>query len=296
MTHKPVLLQETLELLDPKSGDIVLDCTVGAGGHAMEMTKAVGKEGVLIGLDQDQTALDIAKGKLSETGPKVTLIRGNFRNLDEAIKTAGVGSVDRILFDLGMSSMQIEESGRGFSFLRDEPLLMTLSTDVVEETTTAKDVVNDWSEASLSDIIYGYGGERFAKRIAREIVNERKVRPIETSAQLAEVVERAVPGWYKRRKIHPATKTFQAIRIAVNDELGALEEGLGKAWGVLKEGGRIAVVSFHELEDRIVKNKFKNYVKDFNAKLITKKPVVASREEVLSNPRSRSAKLRVIKK
>src|SRR3989344_4269137 len=182
MTHKPVLLQETLELLDPKSGDIVLDCTVGAGGHAMEMTKAVGKEGVLIGLDQDQTALDIAKGKLSETGSKVTLIRGNFRNLDEAIKTAGVGSVDRILFDLGMSSMQIEESGRGFSFLRDEPLLMTLSTDVVEETTTAKDVVNDWSEASLSDIIYGYGGERFAKRIAREIVNERKVRPIETSA------------------------------------------------------------------------------------------------------------------
>jgi|SRR3989344_423935 len=294
--HTPVLLQETIELLDSKKGDTVLDATVGAGGHSLEIANRIGASGALIGLDQDQSALDASLDKLGKAGPRIILLRENFRNLDKALESLGIKEVDRIIFDLGMSSMDIESSGRGFSFNRDEPLLMTLSSEVTPETLTAKDVVNSWGEESLADIIYGFGGEQFSRRIAKAIVEERERGPIENTLKLAEIVTSAVPDWYRKRKLHPATKTFQAIRIAVNDELGALKEGIDKGWASLKKGGRMAVISFHELEDRIVKNKFKEYGKNFEAKIITKKPVVPQREEVLENPRSRSAKLRAIEK
>jgi 16S rRNA (cytosine1402-N4)-methyltransferase len=210
-------------------------------------------------------------------------------------KKEGITGVDFILMDLGISSDELDNSGRGFTFQKDEPLLMTFG-DPKDYPFTAKDIVNNWDESVIADIIYGYAEERFGRKIARAIVNYRTKKQIETSGELAEIVKMCVPGFYKRGKIHPATRTFQALRIAVNDELNSLREGLTKGYESLNKGGRMAIISFHSLEDRIVKDFNKKMAIEDKAKIITKKPITASPQEIAENPRSRSAKLRVLEK
>lgn len=297
--HKSVLLKETVEgLLAPRSASevgeikegIVLDGTFGGGGH----TKAVLEKypnAKVIALDMDASAWERAKSDLPES--KVEFHNDNFRNLD---KVLGDRKVSGIILDLGLSSDQLESSGRGFTFMKDEPLLMTMKANPSPEDVTAKDIVNTWSQESLEKIIRGYGEEKFAGRIARVIVEEREENEIKTTSQLVEIVAKAVPGFYRRGKINPATKTFQALRIAVNDELGALQEGLEKGFRALEKGGRMAVITFHSLEDRVVKNFNKEKVNNKEAKLINKKPIVSGADEVKDNPRARSAKLRIIEK
>ncbi|TSC83399.1 MAG: 16S rRNA (cytosine1402-N4)-methyltransferase [Parcubacteria group bacterium Gr01-1014_17] len=287
--HLPVLLQRVVEALRVKSGEIFLDCTVGSGGHIIAIAQAAGGSVIAIGLDEDEDALARTKGRLAEAGIVAMLRRENFRNLDKALQESRIASVDAILFDLGVSTDEFLESGRGFSFSKDEPLLMTFRKSHEDGGLTARQVVNEWGEENLATILLGFGGERYAKRIARAIVAARERAPIETSKALSDIVSSAVPRF---GRTHPATKTFQAIRMAVNDELSALEEGLRKAPAMLKEGGRIAVISFHSGEDRIVKRFFKEAEKN-GVGTTSKKPVVPSREEIQSNPRSRSAKLRV---
>jgi len=296
MSHIPVLLKEAIEALDPKKGETVLDCTINGGGHAKEIAVRIGGKGTLVGIDEDKNALFKANQNLSGVEAEIFLEEANFRSLDKVLDKTGMERVDKVLFDFGLSSDQLESSGRGFSFTRDEPLLMTLSTVPRLGGLTALEVVNGWSEEDLAGIIAEYGEERFALRIARGIVEERKRGIIETSGELREIISRSVPERYKHGRIHPATRTFQAIRIAVNDELGSIKEGLAKAASRLNPGGRIAAISFHSLEDRIVKRYFRELCKENSFRQITKKPITPSNEEITANPRSRSAKLRVIEK
>lgn len=293
--HVPVLLHESIEGLQLKSGDTVVDATLGAGGHSSEIAKSLSGDVQIIGFDLDQKALDLATETIKEAGGKLIPIHANFRTMEAACKEKGITSINGALFDLGISSMEIGESGRGFSFKYDEPLLMTLQNPITEETLTAMQVVNGTREQELADIIYEYGEEHFSRGIAKAIVQYRKQKKIETSLELAEIIANAVPGFYRKGRINPATKTFQALRIYVNDELGAVKGGLQGAWNLLAPQGRIAVITFHSLEDRIVKNFFKDLPKE-NAKIITKKPIVPTREEIIKNPRSRSAKLRIVEK
>ena len=290
----------------------MLDGTFGGGGHSLEICKRYPSVRI-IALDQDQSALEKAKSKFKDSNCDVTFINANFRDLDRVNlgNLSVVGSlssglrgrrrknfpsspVDGIIFDLGLSSDQLENSGRGFSFQKDEPLLMTMKENPTSGDVTAKDVVNTWGEDSLADIIYGYGEEKQARRIAKRIVEFRKKQEIKTTFDLVKVIEEAIPAKFRKGKIHYATKTFQAIRIAVNDELGALAEGLDKGFKLLKVGGRMSVISFHSLEDRIVKRFFKKKAEENLAKLINKKPIIAKLEEIKNNPRSRSAKLRIL--
>lgn len=299
--HKSVLLNEVVRGLilesrfsNPKSLPWYLDGTLGGAGHALAIAEALkGKVGI-IGFDRDPVAVERAAKALQGKAEKIVLKNGDFRTLDTVLAKNGVESVDMILLDLGISSDELETSGRGFSFLREEPLYMTMG-DPAAHPFTAKDIVNGWEEETLADIVYGYAEERFARRIARAIVSYRDKKEIETTTELAEIVKSAVPGFARRGKIHPATKTFQALRIAVNDELNALKEGLRKGYERLSEGGRMAVISFHSLEDRIVKDFNKEQEKN-GARLITKKPIAPSADEIAANPRSRSAKLRIIEK
>lgn len=298
--HKSVLLKEAIDGLVLSPGDIYLDATLGSGFHLEEVHKRSKGQISLYGIDIDQMSLDIAKTNLELSGVKVKMARLNFRNIERTPKILEMPLPTKILFDLGWNTPQFQtpegEEGRGFSFNRDEPLLMTLTSKVMEGDTTAYDVVNSWDEENLADVIYGYGEERYARRIAKAIVDHRKEKPILSSKELAEVIKNAVPIFYRFGKIHPATKTFQAIRIAVNDELRALEEGIKGAFNILKSGGRMAVISFHSLEDRIVKNFFRQKKEENMAKIINKKPITPSEEEVSENPRSRSAKLRILEK
>ena len=291
--HVPVLLNETIDLLNLKPGAIVLDGTVGAGGHAKEIARCIGPAGTLICLDQDSDALARASSRLSTCAAKTHLLHTNFRNIPSALDSLSIAAVDAIVLDVGISSMHLESSGRGFTFQRDEPLLMTMAHPIHEGIETARDIVNRAREEDLADIIWKYGEERFSRRIARAIVTARKRTPITTSKQLADIIVKAMP---RRGKRHPATRTFQALRIVVNDELGALTEGLSGGIARLRAGGRIAVISFHSLEDRIVKNIFRDAAKEGIVKIITKKPIVPTRAEAKENPRSRSAKLRVAEK
>ena len=283
--HRTVLLNETIDGLDLRPDSVVLDCTFGGGGHSAEILKRFSKAKI-IALDQD-------KGAWRENDRKISFFNVNFRDLDKVLKNE---KVDGIIFDLGLSSYQLENSGRGFSFMKDEPLLMTMKENPGPEDVTAYDVVNTWDEKNLADIIYGYGEERFSRRIAKGIVEARKKAEIKTTFDLVKIIAEAVPAAYRRGRLHFATRTFQAIRIAVNDELGALQEGLEKGFEALKVGGRMAVISFHSLEDRIVKNFYKVRTKEKKAILINKKPVLANKEELKNNPRARSAKLRVLEK
>lgn len=324
MPHIPVLLQPSIDGLAIKSDDIFLDATLGGGGHSEEVAKRFGDSVQIIGIDQDGKALRDASERISKITKNFHGYESNFRDLDKVLDQAlgderDVGGknpaqVTKILFDLGISSPQIEESGRGFSFKKNEPLLMTMSDRAGEKSAasasvdddesggefavkfTAKDIVNTWTEEHLVDIIRGYGEERYAARIANAIVEARRIKPIATTFDLVAIIEKAVPSSYRHGRIHFATRTFQALRITVNDELGAVEEGIRKGFLRLAPGGRLAVISFHSLEDRIVKRFFKSLVVEGRAQGITKKPITPSIEEERSNPRSRSAKLRIIEK
>lgn len=289
--HRTVLLKETIEGLNLKPSPYVADCTLGGGGHSRKICEDYPRAKI-IALDQDQSALRKAATLFKNLNCDPTFINANFRDLGN-LKISGL---DGVIFDLGLSSDQLESSGRGFSFIRDEPLLMTMKENPSPEDLTAQDIINTWSEKSLADIIYGYGEERFARRIAKAIVAARAEREIKTTGDLVKIIASAVPGAYKRARIHFATRTFQALRIAVNDELGALTAGLQAGFEALRPGGRMAVISFHSLEDRIVKNFYKKKKADDEAISINKKPITAGEEEIKNNPRSRSAKLRILEK
>ena len=301
--HKTVLLNETIDGLNLTKKSLVIDCTFGGGGHSAEICRRY--PGVKIfALDQDKGAFEKAKDKFKNLDCQIDFINTNFKDLDKFVDS----KVDAIIFDLGLSSDQLENSGRGFSFMKDEPLVMTMKENPFPEDVTAYDVVNTWSEKNLADIIYGYGEERFSRKIAKAIVDAREQSEIKTTFELVKIIESAVPGAYKRGRLHFATKTFQALRIAVNDELGVLKIGLHNGFHALKKparphdgsgaggGGRMSVISFHSLEDRVVKKFFKELVQSGVARLINKKPITATPEEIKNNPRSRSAKLRILEK
>ncbi len=294
MIHKSVLLQEVLTDLAFEKGNVFVDGTVNGGGHSVAVVERFGTDISIVGIDLDTDALARAKDRLAQG--KVTLVNDSFRNIDAVLDIAGYTQVDKILFDLGLSSNQFEESGRGFTFQKNEPLSMSFKKEGGVNGFTAHDIVNSWDEENIADVIYGYGEERYSRRIARAIVEYREVTPIKTTFELVEIIKSAVPGSYQHKKTHSATKTFQALRIAVNDELGSLRDGLHKGFERLRPTGRMAVISFHSTEDRIVKNFFKDKVSENKAELIHKKPLVAGDEELADNPRARSAKLRTIQK
>jgi len=293
-THETVLLDETVDGLSLKSGATAIDATVGTGGHSEKIAGILGKKGVLVVLDVDENSLTRSKERLADASSKVIYVQGNFRNLKALARSAGVTSADGIVFDLGWHSEQLA-GGRGLSFKSDEPLIMTLGSGE-NHRYTAKDIIKDWDEDEIARIIREYGEERFAGRIARVIVEERRKHGIETARQLADIIASAVPAFYRKGKIHPATRTFQALRIAVNDELDALTEALTEALALLAPGGRLAVISFHSLEDRIVKHAFREAEDNDTGVRITKKPIVPSEAERKKNPRARSAKLRIFEK
>jgi 16S rRNA (cytosine1402-N4)-methyltransferase len=269
--------------LAPEAGSVVVDGTVGAGGHAAELARLVGPEGRVIGLDRDPEMLELAAR--STMGLSVTLVNASYSDLDRILEDLGLDGVDGILLDLGLSSDQLAWRHRGFSFAEDGPLDMRYDPGARE---TAADLVNDLEEKELADLIFEYGEERHSRRIARKIVEARRVEPIVTTARLAEIVRRGVPG--KWGPIDPATRTFQALRIAVNQELDRLDDLLANLAGYLRPGGKAALISFHSLEDRRVKHAFRD---DPELTVLTRKPVTASAEELATNPRARSAKLRV---
>ncbi len=294
MIHKTVLLNECIEKLNLKPGAIYFDGTLGGAGHSSKVCSDFGGSVRIIATDKDMIAIKNAEEKFSRLGCKADIVLSDYRHLDTVLTNLSVQKVDGILLDLGLSSDQLDASGRGFTFKNDEPLLMTFSED--EQKVDAKVILNNWSEETISDILFGYSDERYSRRIARAIVSSRKIQPINTTFQLVEIIRNSVPAGYRRGKTHFATKTFQALRIAVNDEITALKEGMQKGWGFLNNGGRIAIISFHSVEDREVKNFFKEKVKSGEAIFITKKPLIPSDNEIYENPRSRSAKLRVIEK
>ncbi len=308
--HTPVLLQEVIKALQPQSGGIYIDGTVGAGGHAAAILGDSAPDGRLFGFDQDESALEIARNRLAEFGDRVHLLHTNFEKLDQTVRQYQIPRADGILLDIGVSSMQLERPERGFSFQYDGPLDMRMDPLTGQ---TAADLVNHLPQDELANLIYRYGEEPRSRRIARAIV---KARPIWQTAELAQIVAGAIPAKRGKRgkgggkrKIHPATRTFQALRVAVNDELGALERVLPQAINQLKPGGRLAVISFNSLEDRIVKQYFRREAQDCICppeqlicackhkalvNIITKKPITPSFVEIDANPRARSAKLRVV--
>lgn len=288
--HKSVLLKESIEGLNLAPGKTLVDGTLGLGGHsryALELYPGLR----VIGLDRDPENIERVASELG-----IEWRVANFAELDKVLAELGVKEVQGILLDLGFSSDQLENSGKGLSFLRDEPLDMRLSGGPRhgEVNFTAADILNNWDESAIELILRGFGEERYAKRIANAIANARRIKPFETTFELVSLIESVVPQGY--HKIHPATRTFQALRIAVNEELPNLEKALSQGFSTLAQGGRLAVISFHSLEDRIVKNFFRDRAKAEEGRLINKKPIVASEKEVSENPRARSAKLRIIEK
>jgi 16S rRNA (cytosine1402-N4)-methyltransferase len=307
--HRPVLLDECIESLDIKSGGTYIDGTLGGAGHSLEMIKKLDK-GTLVGIDQDDFALEVAGERLrrEQGNAGLVLIKGNFRNLPQLLASKGIEGADGILLDIGVSSHQLDEAERGFSYMQDSPLDMRMDRT---GTLDAATIVNTYDERAIKDIIREYGEENWAARIASFIVKARAEKGIETTGQLVEIIKAAIPAQARREGPHPAKRTFQALRIAVNDELGALKEALGSAVEILKPGGRISVITFHSLEDRIVKNEFQIKEKPCTCppsfpvcicgkkpelKVLTRKPILPSGEELEQNPRSRSAKLRTAQK
>ncbi len=292
--HTSVLLHEAIDSLSLHDEDIVLDATLGGAGHALAIAEKLGREGTLIGFDLDPDAILRAEVALKNAKPKKHFVQANFRNLSEELGKLKIPTITKALFDLGWSGYQLA-AGRGFSFLSDEPLLMTYGTPS-KDMLTAEKIVNEWGEESLADVIYGWGEERYSRRIAKMIVERRVKNPFKTASDLADAIKAAVPPPYRYGRLHPATRTFQALRIAVNDELGALKEGLESAWKALAPEGRIAVITFHSIEDRIVKRTFVEWEKAGEGTKVSKKPIPPTEEEIKTNPRARSAKLRVIQK
>ena len=291
--HKSVLLHEMVDGLVIQDRDVIVDCTLNTGGHS-ELVLESYKDVAVIGIDADGGAIKKAEERLKKFGKRFIAKESNFRHLDKVLDSLKLPEVDGFMFDLGWSSDQLEISGRGFTFQKDEPLHMSYNPKETE--VTAETVVNEWAEETLESIIKGFGEESFSRRIAKAIVEARAVAPIKTTTELREIIWKSVPGFYRNKKTHPATKTFQAIRIAVNDEFGALRDGLDKAFARVKSGRRIAVISFHCLEDRIVKQWSKGLASEDKAILINKKPIISGKEELKFNPRARSAKLRIIEK
>src|SRR3989339_32979 len=296
MIHESVLLKETVDGLNLKAGDTLCDGTLGGGGHSVLVAEKFGPKVKIIAVDKDSEALKRAEVRLKNVGADYSLTLSDFRNMDKVLAEQKVEKVQGIILDLGLSSNQLDESGRGFSFQKEEPLFMTFVKPEENPVVTAQTILNEWGEQTLADIIYGYADERYAKRIAKKIVEARKEKEIKTTAELVEIMRQAVPAGYRKGKTHFATKTFQAIRMAVNDEMEALKDGLRKGFDCLSTGGRMSIISFHSGEDRIVKNFFRDKIKEKKAILINKKPIIASKEEIIKNPRSRSAKLRIIEK
>jgi 16S rRNA (cytosine1402-N4)-methyltransferase len=290
-THETVLLKEAVEALAIRPDSTIVDTTFGAGGHAAVIVAELGVAGQYIGIDTDETAL---RHKLNESN-NVTLVHGNFRELQSHLSALNIDHVDGILADLGWRMEQFSGNGRGFSFRHDEPLLMTLG-DPSTYPFTARDIVNEWDEHVLADIIYGYGEERFARRIAKRIVETRMDTPIETSKQLSDLIVSAYPAVARHGRTHVATKTFQALRIAVNEELAVIEELIEQGISLLAPQGRLAIITFHSIEDRVVKHAFRAAAAAERGLVITKKPIIATPEELEVNPRSRSAKLRIFEK
>src|SRR3989339_634498 len=296
MTHKSVLLQEVIESLNLHKGGTYVDGTFGAGGHSRQIARAISHEGHLISFDQDETVFNEAIVRAISEDTRFTHVVENFGNAKAALVKLDIQHIDGAMFDLGLSSTQLEESGRGFSFQRDEPLWMTFKHSPKEEDVTAIDIVNHWSEESIATILKGFGDERFARSIARGIVEARSTGEIRTTSELVEIIRTNTPGWYQHGRTHFATRTFQALRMAVNDELGVIEKGIRGVFELLSPGGRISVISFHSIEDRLVKQLFRDMNNEGLVEMITKKPIVPSDEELKENPRARSAKLRVIQK
>jgi 16S rRNA (cytosine1402-N4)-methyltransferase len=293
--HVPVMRDEILRLLSIQRGDVVCDATAGGGGHLAAICRQFGSTVSLVGIDTDPDALERAHPAVEAAGCSATFLHGNFREISALLRQNGIEHADRILFDLGMSSDQLVEAHRGFSF-REENEPLDMRFDPRRELPSAYEVVNTWGEQTLTTIIRGYGEERHAKAIARGIVRARETNEIKTTGDLVEIILANTPTRYHHGRLHPATRAFQAIRIAVNDELSALKDGLSEAFEVLAEDGRIAVISFHSLEDRIVKQTFRHWADQEMGRRVTKKPMRPSDEEREVNPRSRSARLRVFKK
>ena len=289
-SHIPVMLNEVIEYLRPKPGNIFVDGTLGLGGHAEVIVKLIGTTGRLIGIDRDAQALAVARENLRAYQGQCDLIHENYSNIDKVLAKLNIRNVDCILLDLGLSSFQLNDPRRGFSFRSDGPLDMRMDQDSY---ISAFDLVNSLSEKEISAILKDFGQERWHHRVARYIVQRRSEKPIETTKELSDIILRAMPRQSRREKIHPATRAFQAFRIAVNRELEGLEEALDKCFDVLKVGGRIGVIAFHSLEDRIVKQKFRGWAKGGEYNLIVKKPLRPSDNEANFNPRARSARLRI---
>ncbi|MBI5005013.1 MAG: 16S rRNA (cytosine(1402)-N(4))-methyltransferase RsmH [Candidatus Lloydbacteria bacterium] len=295
-THIPVLLKETIAGLNLNDGDTALDATLGGGGHSEALCARIGGTGTFIGMDADEDAVLRAKEKLASCKARIILETANFRTLSAVLDKHRIKAINAALFDLGMSSFQLEESNRGFSFQRNEPLMMTFEKKASADATTAYDIINRWEEDSIEAVLSGYGEERFARKIAWAVILARKEKPIRTTDELVAVIKGAVPEWYCHKRLHCATKTFQALRIAVNDEFGALKEALAECFARLAPLGRMAVISFHSAEDRIVKLFFREQKLSGQAVLISKKPIQPSRIEQKENPRARSAQLRILEK
>jgi 16S rRNA (cytosine1402-N4)-methyltransferase len=293
MHHLPVLLHESLEGLAIKKGGVYVDCTTNRGGHSYEIAKAIGKNGTLVCIDLDQEALTEAEKKMEELKNKPTLhfVHSNFRHLKSILSDLSIEKVDGVLADLGLSSQELDSSGRGFSFRYDEPLLMTFESHPAEDATTAYDIVNRWTESSIADVLYGFADETYSRRIAKRIIDARGRGKIETTLQLVDIIASAVPQEYRHKKTHFATKTFQALRMAVNDELGSIADLIDSFPLILKQGGRASIITFHSTEDRIVKRCLRALSETI--KIINKKAIVPKEEELQQNPRSRSAQLRI---
>lgn len=304
--HVPIMVSEVLELLAPERGGIFVDGTLGGGGHAEAVLRALPESGRLFGIDRDDDALNEAGARLARFGDRFCAIKGNFFDMKALLAARGVTAVDGILLDLGVSSHQLDDAERGFSYKAEAPLDMRMDRSAP---LTAKTVVNEWTERELVRIFFEYGEEKFSKPIARRIVEKRQIRPIETTTELAELIKGAIPAKFRNEPQHPARRCFQAIRIAVNGELDGLSDAIHAAHDLLRPGGRLAVLTFHSLEDRIVKNVFRTFEnpctcpksapvcicgKKPTAKVLTRHPLVASEQEQTENPRATSAKLRAI--
>ena len=303
--HKSVLLNETIDGLNIKPDGIYVDGTLGGGGHAYEVCRRLGEKGSIIGIDQDAAAIEAASARLKDFGEKVTIVRSNYCDMKSKLHELGIDKVDGIVLDLGVSSYQLDTAERGFSYREDAPLDMRMDT---RQKMTARDIVNDYTEADLYRVIRDYGEDKFAKNIAKHIVQARAVKPVETTAELSEIIRASIPMKFQKKSGHPAKRTFQAIRIELNRELDVLRDSLDDMIDLLNPGGRLCIITFHSLDDRIVKSAFRKNEntctcppdfpvcvcgKKSKGSIITKKPILPSEEELEYNSRSKSAKLRI---
>ena len=303
--HKSVFLNETIDGLNIKPDGIYVDGTLGGGGHAYEVYRRLGEKGSIVGIDQDAAAIEAASARLKDFGEKVTIVRSNYCDMKSKLHELGIDKVDGIVLDLGVSSYQLDTAERGFSYREDAPLDMRMDT---RQKMTARDIVNDYTEADLYRVIRDYGEDKFAKNIAKHIVQARAVKPVETTAELSEIIRASIPMKFQKKSGHPAKRTFQAIRIELNRELDVLRDSLDDMIDLLNPGGRLCIITFHSLEDRIVKSAFRKNEnpctcppdfpvcvcgKKSKGSIITKKPILPSEEELEYNSRSKSAKLRI---